>query len=433
MRWAWAIVVVAAAGMSAPFVAAVEQRTDAFVESIKHPSIAYLTTPAHDAITELDGKLRDGSVRLAFDRDSGYLRSVLDTLKVPVASQSLVFSQGSAQGPQIAPRNPRAVYFSDTVAVGWVRGADTLELAAVDPQQGVVFYTLDQKASSAPRPKRDNSCLLCHLTWDTLGVPGLQMLSTFQMSDDPNAYANGLTVDHRTPFGQRFGGWYVTGKPAARHLGNVPVIVKKDELGKPHATPQFETIAGVFDTRGFPASTSDIAALMVLAHQAHLTNLITRVGWEARVATTGGGGAESRATRPSPGDSTRVPQAAADLVDYMLFVDEAPFPGRIDAASLFADSFAAQGPRDKKGRSLRQLDLTTRLLRYPCSYMIYTPAFDALPPAAKSAVYRRLWQVLSGEAKDPRYLHLSREDRQAVLEILRDTKKDLPEYFRPQP
>jgi hypothetical protein len=69
-------------------------------------------------------------------------------------------------------------------------------------------------------------------------------------------------------------------------------------------------------------------------------------------------------------------------------------------------------------------------MRYPCSYMIYTPAFDGLPAAAKAAVYRRLWQVLSGEAKDKKYASLSPADRQAIVEILRDTKKDLPEYFK---
>jgi hypothetical protein len=63
--------------------------------------------------------------------------------------------------------------------------------------------------------------------------------------------------------------------------------------------------------------------------------------------------------------------------------------------------------------------------------LIYSPAFDQLPPAAKEPVYRRLWEVLSGAETGERYRRaLSREDRQAILEILRDTKKDLPEYFR---
>src|SRR5882672_1872853 len=175
---------------------ALAQRTDVFVASINHPAIAYRTAPVHDAVADLDEKLQHGSIQLAFDRDTGYLRATLDALKIPIESQTLVFSQTSAQAKQIGPRNPRAVYFNDTVAVGWVRGAEVLELAGHDPHQGVVFYSLEQKPAGKPRMKRDNSCLLCHLTWDTLGVPGLQVLSTFQMSDDPNAYAMGVVADH---------------------------------------------------------------------------------------------------------------------------------------------------------------------------------------------------------------------------------------------
>ena len=60
----------------------------------------------------------------------------------------------------------------------------------------------------------------------------------------------------------------------------------------------------------------------------------------------------------------------SELVDYLLFVDERPLPGPVDGTSPFARVFAAGGPRDAHGRSLRQLDLHTRLMRYPCSYLI---------------------------------------------------------------
>jgi hypothetical protein len=125
-----------------------------------------------------------------------------------------------------------------------------------------------------------------------------------------------------------------------------------------------------------------------------------------------------------------VRDAARDLVDYLLFIDEAPIGRRIEGSSGFAAQFSAQGPRDTKGRSLRQLDLERRLLRFPCSYMIYSEAFDALPSVAKDAVYGRMWQILSGRETDTRYARLSVADRQAIVEILRDTKKDLPDYFQ---
>jgi len=115
----------------------------------------------------------------------------------------------------------------------------------------------------------------------------------------------------------------------------------------------------------------------------------------------------------------------------MLFVYEAPLPGPVKGSTGFAAAFAAAGPRDSKGRSVREFDLRRRLFRYPLSYMIYTPAFDALPAAAKDAAYRRMWDILAGREKHARYTHLTAPDRQALVEILRDTKKDLPSYFKP--
>jgi hypothetical protein len=118
-----------------------------------------------------------------------------------------------------------------------------------------------------------------------------------------------------------------------------------------------------------------------------------------------------------------------EVVDYLLFVHEAPLPSPVQGSSAFAQQFAAQGPRDSKGRSLRDLDLEQWLLRYPCSYMIYTEAFDALPAPAKAAVYERMWEILSGQEKGASYSRLTAADRQAIIEILRDTKKDLPDSF----
>jgi hypothetical protein len=209
----------------------------------------------------------------------------------------------------------------------------------------------------------------------------------------------------------------VTGSGGTRrHRGNVPVVVKASQLRKPtDPTPQLDSVAKAFDTRGYLTPHSDIVALMVLEHQTHMTNLITRLGWETRVAG-----------RLTP----RVQDVAGDLVDYLLFVDEAPLAGRVQGTSGFAEYFSALGPRDSSGRSLRQLDLTTRLMRYPCSYMIYAPAFDALPPVAKEAVYTRLWEVLSGQDHAKQYARLSAADRRAIIEILRGTKTDLPALFR---
>ncbi|HEV8395744.1 MAG TPA: hypothetical protein VGQ37_15805 [Vicinamibacterales bacterium] len=152
-----------------------------------------------------------------------------------------------------------------------------------------------------------------------------------------------------------------------------------------------------------------------MEHQARMLNLITRAGWEARVGADAG--------RP-------LDAVVNELVDYLLFIDERPLPGPVEGPSPFARLFEARGPRDTRGRSLRDLDLHTRLVRYPCSYLIYSEPFAALPAAAKEAIYLRLWAVLSGSLPEPRYARLDEADRRAVIEILRDTKPDLPAYFR---
>jgi hypothetical protein len=161
-----------------------------------------------------------------------------------------------------------------------------------------------------------------------------------------------------------------------------------------------------------------------------MTNLLTRVGWEARAADP----TLHPPFRASPGEEERIAQMmsaiAIEVVDYLLFIDEAPLPGGVRGSSGFAERFSGLGPRDKAGRSLRQLDLTGRLMKYPCSYLIYSPAFDALPRAAKEPIYRRMWTILSGQEQDPRYrAALPLPTRRAIVEILRDTKPELPEYF----
>jgi hypothetical protein len=402
------------------------QRPDAFSASREHAAIRYASGPVDTRISRLNRELEAGAVRLSFDRTNGYLTSLLAALDLPAESQMLVFSETSAQAPLITPSSPRALFFNDATALGWVRGGAVLEVATHDPRQGTIFYTLEQKPVDTPQFKREIGCLQCHLSWDTLAVPGFLTISTFPMSDDKNAYATGVVVDHRTPLDQRWGGWYVTGTAVpARHFGNLPVIRPARELLRPAPpTPRLQTVDRVFDASGFPAPTSDVAALMVFGHQTHMINLLTRLGWEARVAA-------HPATAGETPRTDRVRQAALDVVDYLLFVDEAPIDRKIEGSSGFAEKFSAQGPKDRTGRSLRQLDLEHRLMRYPCSYMIYTGAFDALPPSAKDLVYQRLWQVLSGAETGKPYARLALADRRAIVEILRDTKKDLPAYFQP--
>ena len=390
--------------------AATAQRPGVFGGSRDHPAIAYSTAAVDTAAEAVNRRVADGSLRLVKEPVTGYLRSLLEALRIPIESQALVYSQTSLQARSIHKGNPRAVYFNDTVALGYVRGTGLLELAAQDPRQGTIYYTLDQDASGPPRFSRTHQCLSCHLSWDTLAVPGPLVQSVFPRKSD-REYANGRIVDHRLDLVERWGGWFVTGRQVpAQHLGNQELI---QPLPAPAAAPRLERVTGVLDTAGYLTPYSDVVALMVLEHQSHAMNLLTRAGWESRV-----------------GETARLSDAVSDLVDYLLFVLEAPVTEPIAGSSGFAETFVALGPKDARGRSLREFDLKTRMFRYPLSYLIYSPPFDALPADARQRVWEKLWAVLSGRDQAPKYQHLSQADRRAIVEILRETKAGLPPYFQ---
>lgn len=403
-------------------VAAFGELGDTLSPSPDHPAIGYFTEPAKDPVAELNRKLVQGTVHLRFEGVQGYLRSVLDALHVPIESQVAVFSKTSFQAALIHPGNPRTIFFNDSVAVGWMRGG-LVELAAHDPRQGVIFYVLEQRPVEQPLFRRQDGCVSCHVSDPSLGVPGMMVRSTFTQSDGmPRLLLGASVTDHRSPLGDRWGGWYVTGRSgSARHLGNAFVTdMDHPETMVTPATLNLPSLRGKFDTEAYLSPYSDIAALMVFNHQTHMTNLLTRVGWEVRLAS-----AEHR------DHNILLREMAKELVDYLLFVDEAPLPAKIQGTSGFTEKFGSLGPHDSQGRSLRQLDLNRRLMRYPCSYMIYTEAFDRLPAEARQAIYQRMGWILSGQEKDPKYARLSLSDRQAIVGILRETKTDFASYVEP--
>ena len=126
-----------------------------FLGSADDPAISYSTAPVNNVIERLNRRLEDGSARLTFEGRSGYLRSAVDALNLPVDSQLLVFSQASLQGRLVNPSNPRALFFDDHVVLAWVRDGELLEVAAHDERQGVVFYSLEQPPAERPIFKRE--------------------------------------------------------------------------------------------------------------------------------------------------------------------------------------------------------------------------------------------------------------------------------------
>jgi hypothetical protein len=373
-----------------------------------HRAIEYTSAPAQDRAAMLSRRLASGELRLDYDQEFGYLPALLKALDVPVSSQTLVFSKTSFQAARITPSSPRAIYHSDDTFVGYVRGGDVLELASVDPRQGVVFYAVDQSPAKA-RIDRSGECYLCHVGSVTLGVPGILVRSVYVYRTGYALKDGGFLTDYRSPIKQRWGGWYVSGTSGGQnHMGNQIVDDRDNPQLNPAKGTNITDLSKLIDTARYLRPSSDIVSLMTLEHQTRLTNLLTRLGWETRI------GKDERQTAGTVEETVRA----------LLFAGEAPLTEPIAGTSTYATEFSRVGPRDRRGRSLRDFDLKRRLFRYPCSYLIYSAQFDALPPAAKARVTARLSEILAGGGGND-YAYLSAADRQAIAEILRDTKAGL--------
>jgi hypothetical protein len=269
-----------------------------------------------------------------------------------------------------------------------------MEVAAFDSKQGEIFYTFH---AEKPGFTRQQTCLHCHQGPATLGVPGIFVGSVYPNSAGQPSATAAIITDHRTPFPDRWGGWYVN---ATR--GEQPD--RANAVAPDPAEPAaLEKLTARFNPAGYLTSVSDIVALMTFEHQTQMTNLITRLGWESRMG----------------GEPDIEP-----MVTYMLFADEAPLREPVEGVSAFTRTFPQRGLHDRRGRSLRDFDLHTRLFRYPLSYMIYSAAFDALPAAVRERIYRRLHGILTGPEHSPKFAGLSQEDRRSILEILHDTKPE---------
>jgi len=407
-------------------------------QDFEHEPINYATATPNNAVTQLQARLDSGDAELKYDSDVGYLKSVLEQLQIPVSSQTLVFSKTSLQRQKISPRTPRAIYFNDEMYVGYCQNGEVVELSAADPQLGAVFYTMEQDATPKPRFERQvDNCLLCHGSSHTRGVPGHFIRSVYVDNVGFPVLAMGThRIDHSSPLSKRWGGWYVTGTHGGQeHLGNLIVAGKQEREPVNNSAGQNVTdLNSRLKTAAYLSPHSDLIALMVLEHQTEAHNLLTRASFQTREALYSEARLNKELGEPDghrwESTTTRIKSSCEALVKYMLFSDEAPLTARLQGTSTFADDFAKRGLRDPQDRSLRDFDLERRLFKYPCSYLIYSAAFDQLPGEAKALVYRRLWDVLSGADQTKPFAHLTETDRTAIREILLATKSGLPDYWK---
>ena len=380
------------------------------------------TTGLADPVSQLRTRILLGETALQHEPHRGYLDSLLKELGIPNDSQSLVFSKTSSQNDHIGPATPRAIYFNDQVYIGWVPQGEVIDIVSVDPSRGCIFFTLEQTESTRPQFARPSDCIRCHQSPKTSGVPGVLVRSVFTGPDGyPVSQIADFVSGHNSPLSRRWGGWYVTGRVENdTHLGNFLLPDRTPPSMEPTAYRPVTNLSASFDVRPYLTRDSDVVALLVLEHQIRMQNLLIRLNYDARLAQVA-----SMVSSPRVAETTPYALAAEALLEYMLFRNETPLKGRVSGTFGFAAAFQAVGPRDRRGRSLRDFDLVHRIFRYPCSYLIYSPSFDALPADVKAYLWTRLDTIFAGMDPIPSYSTMPPEERRALREILEDTK---PEY-----
>jgi hypothetical protein len=372
---------------------------------------------AANPVEDLGRRVGSGELHLEYRQPRGYLDALLEALDISPLTQTLVFSKTSAQFRLISPHSPRALYFDDDVYVGWVRGGPFIEISVADPVKGASFYTVAQDPSIPPRPTLDSSqCLQCHESGRTLGIPGHLTRSVHPAADgQPFLQLGTIDVDQRTPISERFGGWYVTGD-VFEHWGNRILPDAK--------TPQIaesRDLSTIIRLDDYLTADSDITAHLLLVHQTQTHNYIARAALEARKAIAYRDEAMARyggSDEMLQSVKRRIERPAEDLIEALLFAGEAKLPAPIRERSALAEAFSRRG-------AFYELDLQTRLLKAPISYLMLSDAFDSLPKETLDYLSSRLQVILRGEDTTGKFDYLTPADRAAVRQLIEDWKPSL--------
>lgn len=410
-------------------------------DEYENAPIHYSDSVPDDATQRLERLIAAGKVKI--DRTSPWtvLRDVMRQFGIPPESQVMVFSKTSKQNDRISPQTPRVVYFGDNAYVGYSVGG-SIEVATIDPRLGPIFYLLepDEPPQRPLHFQRDQSCLSCHGGPFSPDVPGVLVRSVFPSQEGHPIMSQGSTVvDTTTPFSDRWGGWYVTGRHgSALHRGNVTAMENDDQTVDIDFTrgANATNLSKFFDTTPYPRKTSDIVALMVLEHQTSVQNVLTKANHAALRAMHMQTSLQKELGEPvlaTPTGTARriIDHSAEDVVEALLFKDEAALPeGGIEGDPAFQTAFAKNTPQSSNGRSLKDFQLLNRLFKHRCSYMIYSLTFQHLTPPLKQAVLARLGQVLEGLDPTGKFAYLGDTERKHIRRILAETLPDAPATWK---
>ena len=392
----------------------------------------YFSKDAKDPVTLLMKRVQRGEVLIKEPNGKPLVERLLRELGLNKDTQVLVFSRTSLQRREVSYSNPRALYFNESVYLGWMPNG-RIEIASFDPELGPIFYfqrELDD--ASSPLLARSRSCLGCHAGDATNFLPGSLGRSVY-----PDKSGRSLrSIDdyrrsgHHIPLHDRYGGWFVSGNHGAmRHMGNA---IASREGGKitidREQFANLEKLDRFFSTEAYPAPGSDIAALLVFDHQVTMHHRLVEAAYRARQSLFDSklDPKETDLSKLSKGRSIdEFIEGRDKVVDYLLFRDETPIP-KISCDPGFRRAFTANHIADSRKRSLKDLRLDGRIFENRCSYMIYSPTFDQFPPMLKGAIYARIHEILTSPKPVEGFDYLGKDEKRRILEILHETKEDLP-------
>ena len=384
----------------------------------------YTKTEAKTPLTEIFERIESGQSTLRGDSDREILAEVLAALKVPVASQLLVFSKTSAQNARISPTTPRALYYSENAYLSWVQNGD-IEAITFDAKLGAIFHTIDlnrREQGQAPQLRRERSCLNCHAGSATENVPGLLVRSIY-----PDAIGRSIFdwrsfhTTHQSAIVDRWGGWYVTGQAGpAEHLGNSTYTLNRERhsLTKSRVIDDLSPFIKTEPYLG--GGSSDVVSLLIFEHQVTVHNIILN----AHLAT------QRLLYQNQSTDYISLPHNVRQILHHhrdqivsaLLFEDEFELVNDdFKGSDTFQQVFMKAAHPTKEGHSLRDLSLHERLFKYRCSFLIYSDPFTNLHPVLKKEVLKKLQDILLHPQKHPDFGYLTKSERQHILQILAET------------
>jgi hypothetical protein len=405
-------------------------------ELYEQDPINYSAAVPRDGVDSLQKQIAAGELKLG-STDRQAIEALLRRLQIPIESQLLVFSRTSFQRERINPNRPRALYFNDNCYVGWVPGG-LIEITTLDPVLGPIFYSFDPAAVQTKAAHcfvRDIDCMRCHGGTFVRGIPGLLARSIFpDEQGDPIMRFGSEVVDLRTAFTNRWGGWYVTGLHGeSLHRGNQLFSGKAEKPDQDLKRGANVTdLSDRFDIKKYLfQGTSDIVGLLVFEQQMTIQNSLTRASLDTRRMLDYQKNLQAAFKTPPTEepeyDSVKsvFEHSAQDVVDDLLFKDEARLPAGLQGSPAFQKAFLSTAVKTSDGRSLKDFDLRGHLFQNRCSYLIYSETFRSLPTPLKRRIYARLGHALRPADPDPRYAYLDREERARVLSIIQETDPKL--------